>query len=496
MARDANRQTIDRRTVIKTLGASSIVGLAGCSGGSGGGGDGGDGGGSGGGSSGSGGSGGGTSGSSNGGEWPDLSGTEVHFMTDASSDPAKNFWNGVADKFKQATGAKVNMEYVGIGGSSSERLSQLLQSGDPPEVFTANGGNVATLYNENVLEPVNDALSKAEDKAGKPDEGARIVAEDKDWLVPLWTNHANYFYRDDLVDQYNADNPPETWDDMVEFAKLVDENTDLRGTYIPAASDPNQQSVHTLSWFFPTGEDFMTREGDKVVLNYDSGSARDAYVQTLKHAKEMHSFGPTASDSTYTTWSNALPANSVGTVMYAGFRPIAKANRREQPFAENVRNIPGVPAPDGSGDNLAEATTEGLVTFKQANTEAAKVFMDFLLQPDVIMDIYFDLTPVHNVPTFEQIRSGDTYQSRLEKLPDTSGGTWRMESIKNYQEPPGGIVTRANDISPPNPYVGASYQNEHVANIMTEVLVNDKDPEAAIDDVAPKHQQTLDEAQS
>lgn len=502
MVRESNSRSTNRRVVLKTLGAGGIAGLAGCIGGQDGGSDGGggetsptptpgdsegtptpsD-------------SNGETTGTPSNGDWPDLSGEEVHFMTDASSEPAKNFWNTVRDEFKQATGANIKMEYVGIGGSSAQRLSQLLQAGDPPEVFTANGGNVASLYNAGVLAPVDDALESATEQVGAPDDGARIVADDKNWLVPMWTNHANYFYRDDLVDQYGPDNPPETWADMVEFAQLVDENTDLQGTYIPAASDPNQQSVHTLSWFFPTGVDFMKREGGQIKLNYDSGKAKDTYVQVLNHAKELHSLGPSASDSTYTTWSNSLPAGSVGTVMYPGFRPIVKSNRRSQPFASNVRNIPGVPSPDGSGDNVAEATTEGLVTFKQANVEAASVFMDFLLQPEMIMDIYFDLTPVHNVPAFEQIRNGDTYTSRLEALPEEFGGTWRMESIKNYQEPPGGIITRANDISPPNPYVGASYQNQHVANIMTRVLINDEDPATVIDDVAPQHAKSLQEAQ-
>jgi len=486
MVRNSTPRHINRRTVLKTLGAGGIAGLAGCTGG----GDGGDGG-----STPTEGDGGTATGTSDGGEWPDLSGEEVHFMTDAASDPAKEFWNSVNEQFKQATGATVEMEYVGIGGSSAERLSQLLQTGDPPELFTANGGNVAALYNEGVLAPVDDALNAAEDQVGAADDGARIVAEDQNWLAPMWTNHACYYYRDDLVDEYNADNPPETWDDLVEFAQLIDEDTDLQGTYIPAASDPNQQSVHTLSWYFPTGEDFMKWEGDKVVVNYDSGSSREAYVQVLNHAKEMHSYGPTASDSTYTSWSNSLPAGSVGTVMYPGFRPIVKSNRREQPFASNVHAVPGVPSPDGSSDNVAEATTEGLVSFEQANTDVAEVYMDFILQPDVIMDIYFDLTPVHNVPAFEQIRSSDEYQSRLQELPDTFGGTWRMEDIEAYQEPPGGIITRARDIDPANPYVGASYQNQHVANIMQRVLLNDEDPEAVIDDVAPQHQQSLDEAQ-
>ncbi|WP_423750848.1 extracellular solute-binding protein [Salinirarus marinus] len=467
------------------MGAVGTVGLAGCAGGGGGGSSGGDGGSSGGGGSTDGGdsSGGSTTGSS--GEWPDLSGKEVHFVTDEASDASKQFWNGVASDFEEATGASTKMEYVGIGTGGMERITQLIQAGDPPEIFTMNAANASTFRSEGVLAPVDDAFDQFTEVTGQPEEQATVKVNGHQWYVPLWFNTVCYYYRSDL-----SDIVPDTWEKAQAYAKEVDEaDNGVRGTYVPAGPGAHV-CYRIMSWMYSNEGSFMQwNNDDQIEVAYDSGENRTKLVETLNYIKERQQYSPVASDSNYTTWSNSIPNEVAGSTPYSGFRPVVQSVTNDRSFAKDVSVVPGMPkAP--SGTNRSVAASDGMGTFKGADQEAARAFINFTLQEEYLTDLYMMLTPVHNVPAFPEFRSSTAYQDALKGLEG-----WPTDAITTYQEDVK-FKTRPNDTDPPNPYAGASYASPPLWNMQVDLLVKDKSPEAVIDEYAPKHQEIIDEAQN
>lgn len=475
-----NHRSLTRRAWLRTAGAAGAVGLAGCTSGDSGGGSGGSGG-----SNGdSGGSNGGSAGSAGNGDWPDLSGKEIHFITDESSDTAKQFWNRVAKDFREATGAKTRMEFTGLGSNSVQRITQLIQSGSPPDIFTMNTSNASRFRSADILAPATDAVESISGRLGEPEAQATVKLDGEHWFVPLWLNVNSYYYRQD-----QADVVPDTWDKALEYAQQVHESdSELAGTYVPAGSG-SHVCYRIMAWMFSNGGNLCKWDGDKIEIAYDGGTNRKKLVEVLDYLKQRQQYSPSAADSSWTSWINAIPNSVAASSGYHGFRPIVQSVQRERPFAKDVNLVPGYPKPPG-GSHTTVASADGLGTFKGSDTEAANTFMRFTLQEKYLTDIYMDLTPVHNIPAWKRYRDSDAYNDAIKSL---SG--WPADAIKTYQEETT-FKTRPYDTDPPNPYAGAAYNSPPLWNLQIDVLVNDVSPEAAIDKYAPKHQKLIDEAQS
>jgi multiple sugar transport system substrate-binding protein len=441
--------TMNRRTVLKTLGVSGITGLAGCIGG--------------------------------GGSGSNQSGTEVHLITEEGSDAAREFWNRVGKDFKKKSGIKLNMEYVGI--NAQERLAQLLQAGDPPEIFMSSQGTVATFQNQGVLAPVDEVFQTLKQRIGKPNEMSTVVINDKNWLVPLYNTVGCYHYRGDL-----SDIVPDTWEKTLQYATETDGKQGLAGTYVPAGPGEHQ-CYRIMSWMFSKGASLCAWKDNKIEVVFDKGKNRKAMKECMEFTLERREYSPPATDSGWTTWSNAIPSQVSASALYIGFRPELKAARQNAPFTNSMMTIPGMPKPNG-GSNTAAASAEGFCTFNQANNKAAVKFMEFVLQKEYLVDLYTSLAPGHNIPAYPEIKNGEAYQQRLDKVVSDSISD---EAIKTYQNAP--FKTRPADTDPVNPYAGAAYGSPPLWNMQTEIMVNDMPIDKAIDKYAKKLQQAIDEVQ-
>lgn len=457
MTPDMGVHTVDRRTALKTLGASSIAGLAGCIGG-GGGGDGGGGGGGGG----------------------SQSGTEVHLLTEEGSDTAQKFWNRVGKDFKKATGMTLNVEFVGI--DPGERLSQLLQAGDPPEIYIASQGDVATFQNQGVLAPVDEALQSLKQRVGEPNEMSATVINDKNWLIPLYNTVGSYHYREDL-----SDIVPDTWEKTLQYAKETDGKQGLAGTYVPAGTGEHQ-CYRIMSWMFSKDASVCAWKGDKIEVVFDKGKNRKAMKECMEFTLERRKYSPPATDSGWTTWSGAIPTQTSASAVYIGFRPELQASDQNAPFTKSMMATSGMPKPSG-GSHTAVASSEGFCTFKQANHKAAVKFLNFVIKPEYLIDLYMALAPVHNIPAYPEVKNGKAYQQRLKELPDSISD----EAIKAYLNTP--FKTRAADTDPINPYAGAAYASPPLWNMQTDIMVNNMPIDKAIDKYAKQLQQEIDKVQ-
>ena len=146
-----------RRNAIKTIGAAGIIGLAGCAGdGGGGGGDGGDGG-----STQSGGS---TSGSNS--EWPDYSGQSLHILTGIQNQ--KEIFANIGEEFKSATGIdEIKIEVTGMN-NQRQRVIQLVQAGDPPDIVQDTQTLTPRYVNADLALDVSGMIADISDRIGAP----------------------------------------------------------------------------------------------------------------------------------------------------------------------------------------------------------------------------------------------------------------------------------------------------------------------------------------
>lgn len=462
MGRDNSPQHTRRRSFLKTVGGGATIGisgLAGCS--------------------------------SQDGEDPGETtsgggGEEVHVLIEESSQAFQDFFNRVNEDFEEETGNTVNMEFAGVGGVADSRMAQLLQAGDPPEVYMASATQVSQFMANDVAAPVTPAFENLVERFGSPIEASRAQADGEDYLAPLWGNIGCYWYRSDVYQ-----NEPSTWDALLEEAESADGEAGLRGSWVGAGPAPCTKS-QLLTWVYSNEGTMVERVDGEITVTIDQGSNRESWVETLAFLKELHAYSPQNSDSDCGTNSQAIATETSASCWYVGSRPKVQSIDQERGFAGDVASVPQ-PTPSADMDPTTFGLLEGFMTFDQANTELANEYIEFFFKPEYLNTVYF-LTPLQNLPAFPELQETDGFQAELDRL--VEDGPWTRHDIEVALETTDHFLTMPAETSPPNPTAGALLGSSALSDMMFDAVIRDEQPEDLVDKYAPILQDAVDEAQS
>lgn len=162
------RNINSRRSFIKAASIAGIAGLAGCSG---------------------------QSTSSSGGSSGSSGGT-IHFLSAENSQAFKDYYQKWAGLFEEEHDHTVELEFVGVGTSQSQRISKLIQSGDPPELTTTapeKGGGLAL---QGVLADLSNEAEWMQNEWGYEfNEDFTFELQGSQYVVPIWVNMTMDWYR-------------------------------------------------------------------------------------------------------------------------------------------------------------------------------------------------------------------------------------------------------------------------------------------------------------
>ena len=490
MAMVENLRNVSRRKALKAIGGSAAVGmsgLAGCSGNgdsdSNGGGDG---------DSSDGGGGGQTTSNTENG-LPDLSGEDIHFITVAQVDNIQDLWRGIASDFEDATGANMEVEFVTTGVSSLDRIVQLIQAGDPPEVSIQSFGEAMILRNRGVLTPLDETYERVTESLGDATDVVQniIEVEGNQWMLPFFHNISTFTYRSDLSDVV-----PDTWEKANEYAREVEAlDNDVRGTYVPIMTG-SPSTVRFLSWLWTNDGSITEWQDDRVQINFHEEPYRERTIELLNHLAERQQWSPAGEDSGWATTQNIIQSGQVASTWYAGIRTKNAAIRNGRDFAQDIEIVPGMPA--GRGNDAAEGSAEGFVAYQGGNTEAAKAFIQYATNQEFLTDLLLELSPVQNIPSWPTIKQSDRYLEGIRSTDIYQAG-WTDEQFSDYQDEAFSKLTHktmeGGTTEPPNPYTSA-YYSEPIWNLQNDVLLSGEDPADVIDQRAEELQQVVDDAQA
>lgn len=481
-----NPATGRRRDFIKAVGAVGIVGISGCTGSddneptateTGG-------------SGGNGATETGTSmGNTDSGRWPDLSGEEIHILTESDADDHRTFHAELAQSFNELTGAAINWEYVGAGQGGNQRVAQLVQAGAPPELYKTTQADTSTFVNNGIAEPVTDVVEQAIETHGELPDELRLTFDGDDYQVPGWHTALSFYYRDDV-----SDIVPDTWEKQLQYAQEVNESeSDLFGTYVPASSH-TVQSHAQMGYVFSKDGSVVEWNNDQIEVAYDSGSDRQKFADILNHRRALHNYGPDARDAGFFSWVDAVPTGVAASGTYIGFRPMQRVWRQGRDFAENVKALPGggIPEPP-DGRKMSQGGILGYTMFKNSNTRAAKAFLEYLYV-DRYLDFSTTIFPGHYIPTYQGFKNSDEYMDGVLSVYDERGLQIPEEAVSQYLST--AITSRPNDTDPPNPYTGVSVEATPFFDLISAGIIRkDTNVESLIDQYAPDHQAQIDQAQ-
>lgn len=453
--------SIRRRKVLKTLSVTSVSAtLAGCQTGDSDDGDGGD-----------------TTpiGTVGESEWPDLSGQTVHLLIDENSEPFRNLFNSLGAAFTQATGANVNNEFAGIGSSIEQRVAQLIQAGDPPEVLFSSGARATELANADALAPATEAVEYWEEQWGKLPENLRIQIDDEDWLLPVSSKGGVLWRRADIMEE-----EPEQWDDFLDICSNVDSSEGMRAHYLPRGQGYCGESLYHLGRLYSNGANVVGRKNGEVEIVLDDGNNMSRVAEVLEYYNELHEYSPVASDSGCGSIGQAVPAGQTLSTEYWVSRP--KVGSVEQGFGDVVR---GSFPPYGREENVA-GNVEGFVTFDTENSDAAIEWLKFLSQIEYLMPL-FEITPFQIQPIYPEITETDEWQSFTDSLDNWTQEDQEIARHRNYTIAP-------NETSPPNPYAGNLIAARQLSTMAFNVTIEGMSIDEAITSAADELRTVLSDA--
>jgi multiple sugar transport system substrate-binding protein len=177
---------------------------------------------------------------------------------------------------------QINVEYPAFGEWKNNLLTRAAQ-GDAPDGSTLDSKWVADFYE--FLQPLNDHV----------DDGAiddffpfvrETVMQDGD-LLAAWkyTGCRCLYYRQDLMDQYNDGDPPETWEELMSVGTDITENEEMDGYMFQSST-----GLANLPYFWSLGGTLVDDDGAPV-LGEDGN--REALVGALEFIRDLVDEGVT-----------------------------------------------------------------------------------------------------------------------------------------------------------------------------------------------------------
>ena len=417
-------------------------------------------------------------------------GNEVHILTDYSNDAWQGIWeNQLVPAFQDELGiSSFNAEYVGFQGTGEQRFTTLLQSGQAPESFTGGIGQIGDLFARGDAIATTNAVDQIKEGSGDT-VGAALTYKGHNFVVPHGKYTSSIHYREDILEQLGLE-PPETLSQYLENAKVIDESDEVEAR---GATSPAPKAGQSTSWF----ELLLLAHGAwKYQWNDDETEAeiwfpKEEVVASLEYAKELAQYSPDPASvnwgSTLQYWAGnrvaqmyQLNAWGAGVAASAGNTEIGANTgivpfptvEGTEPFARGAPGFDGHPAV-GLADNVP-----GLL----------KALTYMYEDPARAAPYYADAEPTRFIPAYRDIMEVDAYTNAdiFQEVPNL------LELNKKARDEIAPLEPSAKKIvfTPSTMYTDSFPIDAEMVN---QVVVADRDPEAAYEDAKERYETRLEE---
>lgn len=450
---------IHRRKYLQAISAGgAALGLSGCLGMGGGGGNGSGGGGNG-------------------------SGGEVHFLSNNNSPRFQDLLRGFARDFEnQNNNISINIEFTEIGGDYGQRVSQLLQAGNPPEIINLEQFRMGSYAVQGLLAPVGDVISEIEEAEEEIPAKFKYRYDGAPRLVPAVASITNNWYRQDVYNEFDLE-PPTTWENERTAARTITEaNNNMHGVgYATAAT--TYGSYHAWTRLWQNNAQVATRSGDQVQVALDQGKNRRRVKEVLEYTQEMVNYSPTGTNWDWGGIYGAYTSGSAATALYSGGRPKTRSIANEQPWSDATKRTSNPYNTNNRNESLGNASATGFGILNDAsNLEAAKQFVRYMTTGERLVQ-YTQGLRFHNVPVFESwYDEGSKYREGWDYLNEN----FEEETIQAEREALFSDATQpfAYETDPVNPYASTVFASFVLGQMFYNVVGNNMSPDEAIDEAA------------
>ena len=489
--------------ILATTGAAA--GVAGCLSGSGnsdengsGGNNGGDGNNSSGGGNTSGGNGSGDNGSTVESSWENASELPpAHWLSDYNNDAWEQQWDSLTSSFTDETGIATNIEFVGGSGTGEQRLANLIQAGDAPDMITTTTESVIDLRSQDQLQPVNDVIDSI-----TPVAGESVVNMEKDgdgnlYQVPHGYYVSTYLYREDIYEALDL-SEPSSFDEVLENARIIDESDefDARGFALPAAQNAPLADGIFRQFYANMGYARVRWKSD-AEEEVELWFPKEPAVELLNFFKELAQYSPDPSQVSFTSVLSNWGAGAYAQTNHLNLWPGGVAAGIDPEIAKNT-GATNVPLDEGVSKAKVPVTLQpdGHFILKPgANTPGSKRLLEWLYGRDIETTAgMYGQEPMRFLPSYSKILETDTFAD-FEIFQEFPGHLEKLQKIENI----GNEFFGNNKANQRALHTGAGYYLRGVffyGNMLNDVVVVGKDPETAYDETRAQMEERLEEGKS
>jgi sn-glycerol 3-phosphate transport system substrate-binding protein len=149
----------------------------------------------------------------------------LHYPVGVSGPLAKIIDGYVAEFNQQNPAIKVTPVYDGDYASTAAKVLQLAQAGTPADVAIVNAAAIYQMTDADVAIPLDDLIAQSGGDAYIKDFYPAFLANSQmgghTWSIPFQRSTLVLYYNKDLFQQAGLEQPPQTWDELVQDAQKL-----------------------------------------------------------------------------------------------------------------------------------------------------------------------------------------------------------------------------------------------------------------------------------
>lgn len=290
-------------------------------------------------------------------------------------------------------------------GQCQEKALTLAAAGDPPAIAYMGSRTLRQLAANEMILPIE--LSDEELGTYEDSVISTVQFDGEVWGLPRAFSTKALYFNKTLFEEAGLDMPegPETWEEMIEAAKAVTENTDAVGFGMPAASFDN--TMHEwLNFLYSNGGYVLNEEGEIDFNNPATVETLQLYADLAPYSQE----GPIAYDR-----AKLEPLFENGQI--AMYTSGAWGRQKVGDIDYGIAPIPAGP----NGEHSTLLITDSLVVFKGSGVEEASMdLIKFLTTPErqSVYDIDGGWTPIRRTQDTEDLIAEDpTWKFFIDAVP-------------------------------------------------------------------------------
>src|SRR5699024_3649235 len=317
-----------------------------------------------------------------------------------------------------------------------------LSSGNVPDISTALPNQAVEMINAEALLPLNDLV----DDIGRDrfyDTDLEEMSFNGDiYAIPLYITAEVLWYRKDLLEEEGL-TVPETWDELYETAKAINNQPDIYGFSVPMGSDDEVATKFLNHYVRSAGDTLLTEDGKANLTS-------DAAIEGIKYFKKMYKELSPEGSTNYNILDQA-------TKFYEGktafdFNTGFHINGVKENSPQLLDSIEAAPIPKINKDDKREGTektsTPWVIWKNSEHPEIAKEFMKFMYEDDRYID-FLHSNPGGMLPAFEDIAKSEEFkdESTIQEFADSIEVTEKAAEIgsgiglENGSVPDAGFLT-------------------------------------------------------